>query len=60
MSAVRELYPFKKDMASNPGRYTTMEKGIQCLRELAVVDMMYSINLNENTNSYAPEDKICM
>ena len=47
LSGVRERYPFKEDVVCRPGKWTTMEKGIQYLRELAVREMVY----------YDPDDR---
>ncbi|GAB0209289.1 hypothetical protein GRJ2_003394600 [Grus japonensis] len=41
LSSVRERYPFREDVVCRPGKWTTMERGIQYLRELAVRDMVY-------------------
>ncbi|GAB0210056.1 hypothetical protein GRJ2_003471400 [Grus japonensis] len=41
LSSVRERYPFSKDVARRPGKWTTMERGIQYMRELAVWEMAY-------------------
>ncbi|GAB0186329.1 hypothetical protein GRJ2_001098200 [Grus japonensis] len=41
LSSVRERYPFSKDVVCRPGKWTTMERGIQYLRELAVQEMVY-------------------
>ncbi|GAB0203387.1 hypothetical protein GRJ2_002804300 [Grus japonensis] len=41
LSSVRERYPFSKDVVCQPGKWTTMERGIQYLRELAVQEMVY-------------------
>ncbi|GAB0195049.1 hypothetical protein GRJ2_001970200 [Grus japonensis] len=41
LSSVRERYPFSKDVVCQPGKWTTMERGIQYLRELAVREMVY-------------------
>ncbi|GAB0209411.1 hypothetical protein GRJ2_003406800 [Grus japonensis] len=41
LSSVRERYPFSKDVICRPGKRTTMERGIQYLRELAVREMVY-------------------
>ncbi|GAB0209767.1 hypothetical protein GRJ2_003442400 [Grus japonensis] len=38
---MREEYPFSKDAVCRPGKWTTMERGIQYLRELAVQEMVY-------------------
>ncbi|GAB0206804.1 hypothetical protein GRJ2_003146000 [Grus japonensis] len=40
LSSVRERYPFSKDVICRPGKWTTMERGIQYLRELAVREMV--------------------
>ncbi|GAB0208777.1 hypothetical protein GRJ2_003343400 [Grus japonensis] len=41
LSSVRERYPFREDVVCHPGKWTTMERGIQYLRELAVREMVY-------------------
>ncbi|GAB0209386.1 ubiquitin carboxyl-terminal hydrolase 4 [Grus japonensis] len=41
LSSVRERYPFSEDVICWPGKWTTMERGIQYLRELAVREMVY-------------------
>ncbi|GAB0209877.1 hypothetical protein GRJ2_003453400 [Grus japonensis] len=41
LSSVRERYPFSEDVVCHPGKWTTMEGGIQYLRELAVREMVY-------------------
>ncbi|GAB0208235.1 hypothetical protein GRJ2_003289200 [Grus japonensis] len=41
LSSVRERYPFSEDVVCRPGKWTTMERGIQYLRELAVREMVY-------------------
>ncbi|GAB0209863.1 hypothetical protein GRJ2_003452000 [Grus japonensis] len=41
LSSVRERYPFREDVICRPGKWTTMERGIQYLRELAVREMVY-------------------
>ncbi|KAM6364484.1 uncharacterized protein J5M81_015745 [Pluvialis apricaria] len=41
LSGVRERYPFSEDVVCRPSKWTTMEKGIQYLRELAVREMIY-------------------
>ncbi|GAB0205183.1 hypothetical protein GRJ2_002983900 [Grus japonensis] len=41
LSSVRERYPFSEDVVCRPGKWTTMERGIQYLRELAVWEMVY-------------------
>uniref|UniRef100_A0A8D0FRR5 Uncharacterized protein n=1 Tax=Strix occidentalis caurina TaxID=311401 RepID=A0A8D0FRR5_STROC len=41
LSSMRERYPFKEDFACRPSKRTTMERGIQHLRELAVWEAVY-------------------
>ncbi|GAB0202691.1 hypothetical protein GRJ2_002734700 [Grus japonensis] len=40
LSSVRERYPFSEDVVCRPGEWTTMEGGIQYLRELSVRDVV--------------------
>ncbi|XP_074909170.1 ubiquitin carboxyl-terminal hydrolase 4 isoform X3 [Buteo buteo] len=42
---VKERYPFKEDITCYPGKWTTMERGIQYLRELAVLEVIYNERL---------------
>ncbi|GAB0209213.1 hypothetical protein GRJ2_003387000 [Grus japonensis] len=37
---MKERYPFSEDVCQ-PGKWTTMEQGIQYLRELAMWEMVY-------------------
>jgi len=37
-----ERYPFKEEVVCYPGEWTTVERGIQYLRELAMQEMFYS------------------
>ena len=41
LSGVKERYSFKEDVTCHPGKWITMERGIQYLRELAVWEMVY-------------------
>ncbi|GAB0201537.1 valine--tRNA ligase, mitochondrial [Grus japonensis] len=41
LSSVRERYPFSEDVLCRPGKWTTMERGIQYLSELAMREMVY-------------------
>ncbi|KAK4823427.1 hypothetical protein QYF61_002113 [Mycteria americana] len=41
LSAMKERYPFKEDAIYHPGKWTTMEKSIQYLRELAMLEVIY-------------------
>lgn len=39
--AVKEEYPFKEDLIYEVNKWTTIEKGIHYLKELAMVEMLY-------------------
>ncbi|GAB0209563.1 hypothetical protein GRJ2_003422000 [Grus japonensis] len=41
LSSFRERYPFREDDVCRAGKWTTMERGIQYLRELAMWEMVY-------------------
>ncbi|GAB0203397.1 hypothetical protein GRJ2_002805300 [Grus japonensis] len=41
LSSVKERYPFSKDIVCRPGKWTTMGRGIQYLRELTMREMVY-------------------
>ncbi|GAB0208369.1 hypothetical protein GRJ2_003302600 [Grus japonensis] len=41
LTSVRERHPFSEDVVCWPGKWTTMERGIQNPRELAVREMVY-------------------
>jgi len=41
LSGVRERYPFSDDFVCFPGKWTSMKRGIQYLRELAVRELVY-------------------
>ncbi|GAB0208487.1 hypothetical protein GRJ2_003314400 [Grus japonensis] len=41
LSSVKERYPFSEDVVCRPSKWTTMERGIQYLRELAVRELVY-------------------
>lgn len=58
-SSMGERYPFKEDLGFNPGKCITMEEGIQYLREMAMVGMVYGINMDDNTNSHDEDDRKC-
>ncbi|GAB0210094.1 hypothetical protein GRJ2_003475200 [Grus japonensis] len=40
LSSVRERYPFSEDVICQPGKWTTMEQGIQYLTKLALWEMV--------------------
>uniref|UniRef100_A0A8B9SPQ6 Uncharacterized protein n=1 Tax=Anas platyrhynchos TaxID=8839 RepID=A0A8B9SPQ6_ANAPL len=58
LSAVRERYPFKEDILCLPGKWTTMEKGIQYLRELAVREVIYE-DPDQTQTSKDPDEVKC-
>jgi len=60
MSAVKERYPFKEDLVCFPGMWTTMEKGMQYLRESAVLEVMYNINLDNEQLFQDLDDIKCL
>jgi len=41
LSGVRESYPFSDDAVCYPGKWTSMERGIQYLRQLVVQELDY-------------------
>ena len=41
LSGIRERFSFSKDVLGYPGKWTTMERGIHYLGELAVQEMFY-------------------
>ncbi|GAB0206427.1 hypothetical protein GRJ2_003108300 [Grus japonensis] len=55
LSSVRAQYPFKEDLVNSPGKWTTADEGIQYLRELAVLEVIYS-DLDDEEVSKDPED----
>ena len=58
LSSVRARYPFKEDLVNSPGKWTTADEGIQYLRELAVLEVIYS-DLDDDEVSKDPEDVLC-
>ncbi|KAK4811190.1 hypothetical protein QYF61_019821 [Mycteria americana] len=58
LSAIRERYPFKEDVVYRSGKWTTMEKGIQYLRELAVLEVIYG-DLNDMRSPIDPDEVQC-
>ncbi|KAK4811292.1 hypothetical protein QYF61_023344 [Mycteria americana] len=58
LSAIRERYPFKEDVVYCPGKSTTMEKGIQYLRESAVLEVIYG-DLNDVRSPIDPDEVQC-
>ncbi|XP_049649778.1 uncharacterized protein LOC126035320 [Accipiter gentilis] len=58
LSSVRARYPFKEDLVNSSEKWTTADEGIQYLRELAVVEVIYS-DLDDEEVSKDPEDVLC-
>ncbi|XP_074696051.1 E3 ubiquitin-protein ligase AMFR isoform X2 [Strix aluco] len=58
LSGVKEGYPFKGNLIYHPNRWTTMEKGIQYLRELAVVEVIKDA-VNNKQLSTDPDEVRC-
>ncbi|KAK4828266.1 LOW QUALITY PROTEIN: hypothetical protein QYF61_024931 [Mycteria americana] len=58
LSAIRERYPFKEDVVFRSGKWTTMEKGIRYLRELAVLEVIYG-ELDDVRSSIDPDEVQC-
>lgn len=58
LSSVKARYPFKEDLVNSSEKWTTADEGIQYLRELAVVEVIYS-DLDDEEVSKDPEDVLC-
>uniref|UniRef100_A0A8U7N6I3 Uncharacterized protein n=1 Tax=Corvus moneduloides TaxID=1196302 RepID=A0A8U7N6I3_CORMO len=58
LSSVRARYPFKEDLVNSPGKWTTADEGIQYLRELAVLEIVYR-DLKSDRVPEDPEDASC-
>ncbi|KAK4806478.1 LOW QUALITY PROTEIN: hypothetical protein QYF61_013971 [Mycteria americana] len=58
LSAIKERYPFKEDVVYRPGKWTTMERGIQYLRELAVLEVIYG-DLDDVRSPTDPDEVQC-
>ncbi|KAK4815995.1 hypothetical protein QYF61_010863 [Mycteria americana] len=57
LSGTKEGYPFQEDVVYCPGKWTTMERGTQYLRELAVLELIYG-DLGNKQLSEDP-DEVC-
>ncbi|KAK4815594.1 hypothetical protein QYF61_004809, partial [Mycteria americana] len=55
---MKERYPFKEDVIYRPGKWSTMERGIQCLRELTVLEVIYG-DLDNGQLSNDPDEVKC-
>ncbi|XP_071886614.1 uncharacterized protein [Anas platyrhynchos] len=58
LKAVKERYPHKEDIVYQVGKWTTMDKGLQQLWELAVLEMLYS-DLNNAQTPKDPDEVQC-
>ncbi|KAK4832795.1 hypothetical protein QYF61_025663 [Mycteria americana] len=58
LSAMKERSPFKEDVIYHPGKWTTVEKGIQYLRELAVLEVICD-DLDNEQLSKDPDEVKC-
>ncbi|KAK4807032.1 hypothetical protein QYF61_000361 [Mycteria americana] len=58
LSGMKERYPFKEDVIYHPGKWTTMERGIQYLRELAMLEVIYG-DLDNEQLSKDPDEVRC-
>ncbi|KAK4810468.1 hypothetical protein QYF61_004248 [Mycteria americana] len=58
LSAMKERYPFKEDVVYRPRKWTTMERGIQYLRELAVLEVIYG-DLDDVRSPTDPDEVQC-
>ncbi|KAK4806844.1 LOW QUALITY PROTEIN: hypothetical protein QYF61_012565 [Mycteria americana] len=58
LSAIKERYPFKEDVVYRSGKWTTMEKGIQYLRELAMLEVIYG-DLDDVRSPTDPDEVQC-
>ncbi|KAK4826693.1 hypothetical protein QYF61_010702 [Mycteria americana] len=58
LSAMKERYPFREDVICHPGKWTTMERGIQYLRELAMLEVIYG-DLDNEQLSKDPDEVSC-
>ncbi|KAK4811038.1 hypothetical protein QYF61_015742 [Mycteria americana] len=55
---MKQRYPFKEDVLYRPGKWTTMEKGIQYLRELAVLEVING-DLDDEQSPKDPDEVQC-
>ena len=58
LSSVRARYPFREDLVNSSEKRTAADEGIQYLRELAVVEVIYSAPDDEEV-SKDPEAVLC-
>ncbi|KAK4828829.1 hypothetical protein QYF61_000886 [Mycteria americana] len=58
LSAMKEIYPFKEDVIYCPAKWTTVERGIQYLRELAMLQGIYG-DLDDEQLPKDPDEVQC-
>ncbi|KAK4832073.1 hypothetical protein QYF61_020629 [Mycteria americana] len=58
-SAMKEKHPFKEDVIYHPGKWTTTERGIQRVRELAMLEVIYG-DLDNKQVSKDPDEVWCI
>ncbi|KAK4832926.1 hypothetical protein QYF61_026569 [Mycteria americana] len=58
LSGVKERYPFKSDVICHPGKWATMERAVQYLRGLAVLEVIYD-DLDNKQLSKDPDEVKC-
>ncbi|RMC19113.1 hypothetical protein DUI87_03717 [Hirundo rustica rustica] len=56
LTSVRDRYLCKEDLQVHQGKWSTMEQGIQCLRELAVLEIIFS---EDERFPKSPDDVQC-
>ncbi|KAK4823095.1 hypothetical protein QYF61_025833 [Mycteria americana] len=56
--SVKERYPFEEDVICHPGKWTTMERGIHYLRELAMLEVIYD-DLDNDEFPKDPDEVKC-
>ena len=55
---MKERYPFKADVIYRSGKWAAMEKGIQYLREVAVLEVIYG-DLDDQQSSIDRDEAQC-
>ncbi|XP_033930272.1 uncharacterized protein [Melopsittacus undulatus] len=58
LAAVKERYPYKDDVLHHPVKWATIEKGLQYLRELAILEVIYH-KLDATNASIDPDEVKC-
>ncbi|XP_061324786.1 uncharacterized protein LOC133277177 [Pezoporus flaviventris] len=59
LAAVKERFPYKDDVTSRSANWTTIDKGIQSVRESAIVEMIYHIKPNNGDTPIDPDEVEC-